>query len=351
MPVKRIGNIFYRIVDMDNLRLAAKKACASRKDRNEVEAFKRDQERKLRFLRDDLLAGSYVPSEYRMFVTNENGKERLVADCPLYPDRILHWAICLVAEEPLNRTLIKQTYGSVPGTGHHAAVKKVYDYIQRDSRARYALSIDVRHFFASIDKDVLKGKIRRTFKDRLFIDLIDIIIDGYDLPGIPIGNRTSPMLANLYLSEIDHIMKERFHCHYYVRYMDDIVVLGYSTKWLHRIKRILEEMMKDVNLELKGNWQVYPIDSRGIQFLGYRIFTDHILLKKTTKQRMKTAARRIKADLMITGRPMDRHDLGTVHSYEGVLRWCDGNNLRKQVLDPLYRLDDRNLTVPKELIS
>lgn len=286
-----------------------------------------------------------------MFVTNEHGKDRLVADCPLYPDRILHWAICLVAEDPLNRTLIRQTYGSVPGTGHHAAVRKLYDYIQKDARARYALSVDVRHFFASIDKDVLKSKLRRTFKDRRFIDLMDIIIDGYTLSGIPIGNRTSPMLANLYLSQIDHAMKEDYHCHYYVRYMDDIVVLGYSTKWLHRIQRVLEGMMKDIGLEMKSNWQVYPIDSRGIPFLGYRIFSDHILLKKSTKRRIKTAARRIARYLETTGMPMDRHDQGTVHSYEGVLKWCDGKNLRRKVLDPLYRLEERNVYVPKEMIT
>lgn len=337
MPVKRIGNIFYRIVDIDNLRAAAKKACASRKDRVEVEAFKRNQEKKLLALRESLLEGTFQSSRYRMFVTNENGKDRLVADCPLYPDRILHWAICLVAEEPLNRKLIDQTYGSIPGTGHHAAVKCVYGYIRNDSRVKYALSLDVRHFFASIDKEILKQKMRLAYKDQLFLELMDVIIDGYDLPGIPIGNRTSPMLANLYLSEIDHVMKERHHCHYYVRYMDDIVILGYSSKWLHRMQRIIDSMMKEIGLELKRNWQVYPIDSRGIPFLGYRIFSDHILLKKTTKRRMQAAARRI-SESISHEYSMSKHDLGTVHSYEGVLKWCNGRNLYKTTLQPLYSM-------------
>ena len=349
--MKRIGGIFYRIADMDNLRLAAKMACRSRKDRGEVTAFKKDAEGKLSALRESILDGSYVSSNYRMFVTNENGKDRLVADLPLYPDRILHWAICLVAEGPLNRKLIGQTYASIPGTGHHAAMLKVYSYIRKDPRVKYALSVDVSKFFASVDKGIMKSKLREVYKDCQFLRLMDGLIDDYELPGLPIGNRTSPMLANLYLSEIDHAMKERYHCHYYVRYMDDIVILGYSTKWLHRMKRILEGMLTDIGLEIKCNWQVYPIDSRGIPFLGYRIFSDHILLKKRTKRRMQRAAKRIAERLEDPDHVMDRHDLGTVHSYEGVLKWCNGKNLRKVTFDPLYRADERNQCVPKEMIS
>ena len=91
-----------------------------------MEAFKKKQEEKLLALRESILDGTYRSSGYRMFTAVENGKERLVADCPLYPDRILHWAICLIAEAPLNRKLIAQSYGAVPGTGHHAAMRRVY---------------------------------------------------------------------------------------------------------------------------------------------------------------------------------------------------------------------------------
>lgn len=180
--------------------------------------------------------------------------------------------------------------------------------------------------------------------------MMDGIIDDYHLPGLPIGNRTSPMLANLYLNDIDHAMKERYHCRYYVRYMDDIVILGYSSQWLHRMKRILDGMLSEIGLKIKDNWQVYPIDSRGIPFLGYRIFTDHILLKKRTKRRMQKAAKNIADRLEDGSHVMNRHELGTIHSYEGVLKWCDGKHLQEVTFGPLYDMDERNRCVPKEMI-
>ena len=252
---------------------------------------------------------------------DENGKMRLVADLPLYPDRILHWAVCLKAEDPINRKLIDQAYGSRPGTGHHMAVRQLSEYIKNDSRLKYALVADVRQFFPSIDKEILKAKLRRVLKDSSLLDLLDTIIDDYKLPGIPIGNRTSPMFANLYLSEMDHAMKERYHCHYYIRYMDDIVVLGYSKPWLHRMRETMSEMLADIGLRMKDNWQVFPIDSRGIPYLGYRVFSDHVLLKKPTKERMRKAADRISRSLEDPEHVMDAHEVGVVRSYEGVLKW------------------------------
>ncbi len=341
--MKRIGGLWQDLVSMDNLCEAAKRACSSRKDRSEVEAFRKDSGRNLELLRQSLIDGSYRSSEYRMFKVNENGKERLVADLPLYPDRILHWAVCLAVEGPMNKKLIDQAYGSRPGTGHHKAVCRLSEYISGDSRIRFALFMDVYHFFPSIDKETLKRKIRSVFKDWNVIHLLDVIIDDYNLPGIPIGNRTSPMLANLYLSRMDHILKEEHHCHYYMRYMDDIVVLGYSKPWLHRIKRIIDGQLRDVGLEAKDNWQIFPIDSRGVLYLGYRVYSDHIMLKKLTKERMKKAAGGISTRLQDPGYVMDGHDIGVVQSYRGVLKWCDGRNLRKNVLDPLLEANERNI--------
>ncbi len=341
--MRRIGGLWASLTSMDNLREAAQRACRPRSYPDEVTSFQEDAEGNLERLRESLVGGFYASSEYRMFTIDERGKQRLVADLPLYPDRIAHWAICLALEGPLNRKLIDQAYGSRPGTGHHKAVRQLSEYISNDSRIRYALFVDIHHFFPSIDKDVLKQKLSAAVKDHEVVRLLDRIIDDYPLSGIPIGNRTSPMLANLYLSSMDHAMKEKHHCHYYVRYMDDIVVLGYSKPWLHRIRTVISDILSEIGLTIKGNWQVFPIDSRGIPYLGYRVFSDHVLLKKDTKVRMKRAAERISARLEDPEYVMDTHDLGTYHSYEGVLRWCDGINLERKVLKPLMEANKANI--------
>lgn len=337
----RIGGVFNDIASMDVLDEAAKKACSSRKNIIEVQDFLVRRDELLLRLREQLLDGTFVSSRYRMFTVKERGKERFVADLPLYPDRILHWAICIVVEERLNRKLIDQSYGSRKGMGYHDAVKRVYDYLQDDSRLRYALVVDVKKFFASIDKDILKRKLERAFKDRRFLDLMFGLIDDYPYSGIPIGNRYSPMLANLYLSEMDHTLKEKYHVHYLVAFMDDRCILGYSKKWLRSILHVMERMLADIGLELKPNYQIFPIDSRGIPFLGYRIFTDHILLNKQTKKRMQRAAARISGRLEDPDYRLDNHDRGTIYSYHGVLQWCNGRHLHSLTLTPLIDADIR----------
>lgn len=330
--MKRIAGAWEKIVDMDTLREAAKRSCRARRNKLEVAAFLEDEERKLSDLRDMLIDGSYHTSAYRFFRISENGKQRVIADLPLYPDRIVHWAVALAIEEPLNRKLIDQTYGSRPGGGHHRAVRQLERYVRGDSRVRYALSMDIRQFFPSIDREVLKSKLRDAVKDRRALELLELIVDEYPRDGIPLGNRTSPMLANLYLSDMDHEIKQRLRCHYYLRYMDDMVVLGYSKQWLHRIRRRVSEVLEGIGLELKGDWQVYPIEKRGIPYLGYRVYRTHTLLRKRTKNRMKRAMRRIRDAEGLTVR-----DLGAIRSYEGVLSWCDGRHLAETAIGPALR--------------
>lgn len=315
------------LTDLEILAEAAKRACANRRDKAEVAAFLADRDGKLLAIQASLRDRTYRSSPYRMFEVHEHGKVRLVADLPLCPDRIVHWAIALVLERPLNSKLIDQTYGSIPGRGTVAAVRQISDYM-RDPRAVYALQMDVRKFFPSIDKEILKQKLRHAIKDTAgVLWVLDEIIDGYELPGIAIGNRVSPMFANLYLSEIDHRMREVHHVHYHVRFIDDTVILGYSKQWLHRIRDIYDEELKAIGLEMKSNWQIYPVGARGVRVLGYVIYADHILVKKDTKLRLKRACARILEDLDSVPY-LSKHDRGTLASYNGILKWGDCHHLR-----------------------
>ncbi|MBR2255024.1 MAG: RNA-directed DNA polymerase, partial [Candidatus Methanomethylophilaceae archaeon] len=266
-------------------------------------------------------------------------------------DRILHCAVCLVVEDFLNRKLVSQVYGGCPGKGQHLAVSKISGYLREDPRIEYALVLDVRHFYASIDKDILKAKLRGVIKDYRFLELVDQLIDDYPLPGLPLGSRFSSMLANLYLSEMDHMLCERHHVHYYARFMDDIVILGYSKPWLRRIFGIIRDHLSGIGLEVKPNWQIFPVRSRGIDYVGYVIHPDHVLLRKSTKKRMQARARAIAEKQEDPTYVLDRHDLGTIHSYEGCLKWCDGRHLRHLTFDDIYERDKENRRNTKETTS
>lgn len=341
----RIGQVFDKIVATPNLEIAAKLACSTRKDKSEVAHFNKDRENNLLKLQQELINGTFHSSKYRTFDKNEKGKIRHIADLPLYPDRILHWAICLIIEPIFIPKLISQTHASIPGRGYHGAVKQIYGYICSDNRIKFAMVIDIHKFFNSILKDVLKEKIHRTFKDRRFIDLMNGLIDEWTEPGIPIGNRYSPILANLYLNDVMHRMKERYHVHYLSMFMDDVCILGYSKEWLHRIKDVFEKEIGEIGLTLKKNYQIFPIDSRGIPFLGYRIFTDHILLLKPTKKRMIKATDHIwERQNDDTSYRLSEHEKGTLASYNGVLANCDGYHLKEKYMIPILNIEkDREM--------
>ena len=324
--MKRIGDIFDRIADIGTLSEASKRACSSRKDKGEVASFQSDKERKLQSLLESLRDGTYHTSEYRMFEIHENGKIRFVADLPLYPDRILHWAIALACEDRLNAKLIGQTYASVPGRGYHQAVHQLWRYMKSDPKIRYAAILDISKFFPSIPKEGVKARLRKTFKDDRFLELMDRLIDEYPYPGIPIGNRYSPMLANLYLSDLDHMLKETYHVHYYVRFMDDICILGYSKEWLGRIIGIANGHLQNIGLSLKRSSRIVPIDT-GIPFLGHIIFPTHIRLSRRTKTKMKRAVKEIKEHESV-----DEHDRSVIASYHGVLKWCNGRHLEETTI-------------------
>ena len=339
--MKRIGDLFVKVIDMDNLEKAAARACSSRKDKLEVAAFQAHKAERLAELQRMLAEGTFRTSDYYFFTVHEHGKIREIADLPLYPDRIAHWAIALVIEGPLDRRLIHQTHASRQGHGVHSAVEDIRLHLVHDPRFRFALKMDVRHFFASMDKGIAKDNFRHYLKDRRLLELIDRIIDEYPRPGIAIGGRLSPIIANLYLNGLDHHLKEDMHVHAMDRYMDDILILGYSKPWLHRIRRDVAAYLGEIGLTMKGDYRVCPIDStHGVDFLGYVIYSDHILIRKSTKVNFIRAMREMSRKLD-SGIPLDHHDIAVIASYDGMLKWCDSYHLRQKHLAPVLEMMNR----------
>lgn len=334
---KRKGNLWEKLVSYENIKLAYQSARKGKTHRPDVQKVDEDPDRYIREVQRLLVSGEYRTSQYRMFQIHEKGKTRDVADLPFFPDRIIHWALILVLHDMIMKNLIPQTYAALPGRGAHQALTHVKRAL-RDERARYYLQIDIRKYFPSIDREVMMGKLEKRIKDRKVLDLCRLIIDEYPLPGLPIGNYTSQYFANFYLSELDHYMKERFHCHWYFRYMDDIVIIGWSKAWLRRCLRRIVEIIGLWGLTVKPTWAIRPTWV-GIDFVGFVSFRTregivYVLLRKRTKHRLKRACGRILGKLR-DGEPATKHDKGVVASYLGCLRWCDGFRLGRKTVYPL----------------
>ena len=281
--MKRYNNLFDKIVSLDNLYLADKKARRNKSSRKDIKEFDQNKEELLKKLQQNLINGTYKTSEYNTFIIREP-KERLIFRLPYYPDRIVHHAVMNIMEPIWVSIFIKDTYSCIKHRGIHEALHNVKEALKDVDNTTYCLKLDIRKFYPSIDHEVLKSIIRKKIKDWKLLQLLDEIIDSSE--GVPIGNYLSQFFANLYLSYFDHWVKEDKNIKYYYRYADDIVILYKDKESLQTLLRDIKQYLKDnLKLQLKNNYQVFPVESRSIDFVGYKIYHNFTLVRKALKKR------------------------------------------------------------------
>lgn len=277
--MKRYGNLYYKIVGIENLKLAHKNARKGKVKYKEVIEVDNNIDFYIDQLHEILTDSTYRCSEYKRFIKKDSGKEREIFKVPYFPDRIVQHAILQVVEPIWKKTLINDTFQAIKGRGVHKCKKKVEKVVQRLGK-KYCLQIDVKKFYPSIQNDVLKKVIRKKIKCRDTLQLIDNVIEGHE--GVPIGNYISQYFGNLVLSPIDHYCKEVLKAEYYYRYCDDIIVISDDKDYLHRVRLTIDKLLSDVKLSMKGNYQVYKItDSRGVDCFGYTIYPTITKLRKS----------------------------------------------------------------------
>lgn len=319
--MKRIGNLYDRICTFENLYEADEKARKGKLRTYGVRVHDKNRTENLMKLRDELQAGTFKTSPYSTFTIYEP-KEREIFRLPYYPDRIVHHAVMNVLEPIWVSTFTADTYSCIKERGIHAAAKKVRRILREDPEGTtYCLKIDVKKFYPSIDHDTLKRILRRKLKDARLLKLLDEIVDSAQ--GVPIGNYLSQYFANLYLTYFDHWIKETKRVKYYFRYADDIVILASDKSYLHRLLTEIQLQMGDLKLEVKRNWQVFPVDSRGIDFLGYVFFHTHTRMRKSIKQNMFRKVGRLRKRPDVTEEEIKQ----AVASWWGWAKYCDSRNL------------------------
>jgi retron-type reverse transcriptase len=303
--MKRIGNLYDYIISVENLNAAERKARHAKGARSGLRAFDSDRENNIAKLHEVLERCDYNTSAYNTFTIYEP-KERQICKLPYYPDRIVHHAIMNVMEPIWVSMFTADTYSCLKKRGIHACAQAVKRTLKEyPEETAYCLKLDIRKFYQSINHAILKQLLRRKLKDERLLNLLDEIIDSHNtLPpycirykgcGIPIGNYLSQYLANLYLTYFDHWLKEVKNVRFYYRYADDIVIFSDNKETLHALLHNIRAYLWDnLKLTIKPNYQVFPTDARGIDYVGYRFWHTHTLMRKRIKHNLCRAVAKMR---------------------------------------------------------
>ena len=331
ITIKRIGNIYDRITEYENIKQAITNASRKKKDRKPVRKILENIDFYTMEIKEVLENKTYNPSPYveQKIRDGANGKERLIFKPKFYPDQCIHWALMQIIEPIFNKGMYEYTCGSVPNRGIHYAQDRIKKWIKKDRKyTKYVLQIDITKFYPSVNHDALKNMLRTKIKDRDVLLLLDKIIDSAD-EGLPIGNYTSQWLANFYLQEFDYFIKQKLMAKYYVRYMDDCIIFGNNKKKLHKSLREIREYLESIGLKVKDNWQVFKLDKRPLDFLGFKFYRTHVTMRKRNALRIKRRAKRI-----YKRGNLNYKDSAAMISYLGWLKHSDSHNYYKKNIEP-----------------
>ena len=330
--MKRYGGLYPKIYDMGNLHLAHRHARKNKGYYREVRMVDEDEDKYLKAIQTMLVNKAYAikADDYSISTINDKGKERELWH------RIIQWAIMLQIEPVFMEVFCRHTCASLKGRGIKLALELTEAYLKDEANSRYCLKIDIAKFYPNINHAVLKAMLRRKFKDKDLLALLDMIVDSTQSEkGVPIGSYLSQFLANFYLAYFDHWLKEYMGARSVVRYMDDVVIFHSSKRYLHELLAKIKKYLADeLKLQLKPNWQIFPVDARGVDFVGYRFFHGYTLLRKRTCQKFKRRMRRIRAKSE-AGKAISFTDWCSANSYAGWLKWCDSWRLWEKYIEPV----------------
>lgn len=313
---KRHRNLIEKIADPSNLQLAYVRTAKNKRMTWGYLNFKEYDQLNLQRIHQELLDEAYCIGPYREFTVYEP-KARLISALG-FKDRLVQHALCNIIGPIFETSLLPYTFACRPGKGTHAGVRHIQSCL-RKTKASHFLKTDFRKFFPSIDRTVLHSMIRKKIACRGTLRILEEIIPATG-KGLPIGSLTSQLFANVYGNAVDRLVHSRSHHLAWARYMDDMIVLDNDIDRLKDTFSVLKAFSeKELHLTI-SKWQVSSV-SKGINFLGYRIWPTYKLLRKESVQR----ARRKIANCI------EKHDnVGLdrfIASWSGHAKWADTQNL------------------------
>jgi retron-type reverse transcriptase len=306
------------ITDVENIRAAFYDARSGKSKKPSVRRCEERLDEACSEIREMLVNKTYRTSPYRTMIIHEP-KTRLIFNLPFFPDRIIHHALMRVVQPIWERLFISDSYACIRGKGLHSGSRKTMEYVRK---YKYCLKLDISKFYPSVDHDILFRIIQRKIKCpdtlRLFREIVYSVPDGKN---VPIGNYTSQWMGNLYLNELDQYLKREHGIKAYIRYCDDFCLFHDDKKYLGYMAEIIRSFLTEHLKLTLSKCDLFPV-SRGVDFLGYRHFHDHILLRKSTAVRIRRRLKKLPT-LFFKGLLSQEQCRSVLASVSGWLRWAN----------------------------
>lgn len=307
--MKRVGGLFDSVFTRENLYQAYLDARKGKRKKRACHRFEINLGANLDALHREIHAGTYRPRPYHKFLVHEP-KERVI-HAPAFRDIVVQHAIYRVIYEIYNRTFASTSFACRKGYGTHRASDYFQHALGRYDDSRYTLKLDIRKFFYSIDRDILRILIERKIKDRRLIDIM-MLFAYQDAPtGIPIGNLLSQLYALVYLNPLDQFVKRVLGVRHYVRYVDDFILFGLTLDQCREYRERIISFLESA-LRLRLSKSTIQRIRRGANFVGYRTWKGCRLIRKHSLHRFRRSLKRSEWESVISllGHASRTHSLG-----------------------------------------
>jgi len=347
--MKQYKHLYEKVCSLDNLRSAFKKAKKNKSKRKYVIGFEVDLENELNKLKEELENLAYQPKPLKTFVIRDP-KTRVVSASD-FRDRVVHHALCNVIEPIFDKTFISDCYANRKKRGALAALQRFDKFMRRVTRngglvknatdnnkvVGYALKADIKHYFDTVDHEVLMKIISKKINDNKVLWLVRKILENHNNrisgKGMPIGNLTSQFFANLYLNELDYYVKHVLKAKFYLRYVDDFAILHRSKEKLVLYKWLINNFLKSIKLELHPEKSKIAPLRNGINLLGYRVFYHCKLLRKSNIRKAASKLRQLH-NLLEGEKITAEYAIQSINGWLAYAKVGNTYKMRKEMLKP-----------------
>lgn len=334
--MKSYKHIFEKINNKAAVYMAMHDALAGRKKQRRQDAQRalKNVDKFSDSILEDLKNYKNKPHQPKEIYDGISRKKRTII-VPSFREQVIHHLLINALKPIFLQGIYEHAYGSIPKRGVHKAKKVIEKWIRTDwENCWYVLKIDIKKYFENIDHQILKEKLFKIIKDQKVIQLLFTIINVCD-KGLPLGFYTSQWLSMWFLKDFDHYVKEKLRVRHYIRYMDDIIIFSNSKEELHQFLKDIKNYLEENKLELNRKTQIFPLELRPLDFMGFRFFRDKVILRKSILFKMCRKARRIGNKIKLT-----IFDLRQMMSYIGWLKSSQIYKVWKQKVKPYFNLKE-----------